>query len=52
MPLTAIRLGEFRGLWKPDAPLAGPVTLHVVAVDRAMNQNESDVSLSATPAAK
>jgi Vault protein inter-alpha-trypsin domain/von Willebrand factor type A domain len=52
MPLTAIRLGEFRGIWKPDAPLGGPVTLHVVAVDRAMNQSESDVSLSATPAAK
>jgi hypothetical protein len=49
MPLTAIRLGEFRAFWKPDAPLAGPVTLHVVAVDRAMNQNESDVSLTLAP---
>ncbi len=52
MPLTAVRLGEFRGFWKPDAPLAGPVTLHVVAVDRAMNQNESDVILSASTAGK
>lgn len=51
MPLTAIRLGEFRGVWKPAAPLSGPVSLHVVAVDRAMNQSESDVSLTATPAA-
>jgi hypothetical protein len=51
MPLTAIRLGEFRGFWKPDAPLAGPVVLHVVAVDRALNQNESDMTL-ALPAGK
>ena len=46
MPLTAIRLGEFRGFWKPEAPLTGPVVLHVVAVDRAMNQNESDMTLA------
>ncbi len=52
MPLTAIRLGEFRGLWKPEAPLTGPAVLHVVAVDRAMNQGESDVTLTVAPAGK
>jgi hypothetical protein len=46
LPLTAIRLGEFRAQWKPDAPLAGPVTLHVVAVDRAMNQSAFDATLA------
>jgi Mg-chelatase subunit ChlD len=46
LPLTAVRLGEFRGYWTPDAPLAGPVTLHVVAIDRAMNQNAFDAALS------
>jgi hypothetical protein len=47
LPLPAIRLGEFRALWKPSSPLQGPVTLHVVAVDRAMNQNAFDATLSA-----
>jgi hypothetical protein len=46
LPLTAVRLGDFRGYWTPETPLAGPVTLHVVAVDRAMNQNAFDATLS------
>lgn len=43
MALVPIALGEFRGYWTPSAPLEGPVTLHVVAVDRARNQVERDV---------
>jgi hypothetical protein len=43
MALVPIALGEFRGYWTPSSPLAGPVTLHVVAFDRARNQSERDV---------
>ncbi len=38
LPLTAIRLGNFRGFWTPEGgALTGPVTLEVVAVDTAHN---------------
>jgi hypothetical protein len=43
MTLVPIALGEFRGYWTPSSPPSGPVTLHVVAVDRARNQSERDV---------
>jgi Mg-chelatase subunit ChlD len=45
--LTAIRLGEFRATWKPEGafdPTSVPV--HVVAVDRALNENVFDLVLS------
>ena len=43
MSLVPIALGEFRGFWTPSSALSGPITLHVVAFDRARNQSEDDV---------
>jgi hypothetical protein len=43
MTLVPIALGEFRGFWRPSTALSGPITLHVVAFDRARNQEEDDV---------
>jgi hypothetical protein len=40
--LTHERLGQFRGLWTPKGPVASGSTLHVVAVDRALNETETD----------
>jgi hypothetical protein len=47
---TVLRLvpftpGELRAVWTPRAALTGPVKVHVVAVDRALNQSASDVEL-------
>ncbi len=46
IPLDPIRPGEYRALWTPKAPLEGAVKLHVVAVDKALNQSVSDVELT------
>lgn len=45
--LTALAIGEFRGYWTPSSPVTGPITLHVVAFDRARNQGEKDVVVRA-----
>jgi hypothetical protein len=39
--LTHVSLGQFSGTWTPRGPLAANSTLHVVAVDRALNENET-----------
>jgi Vault protein inter-alpha-trypsin domain/von Willebrand factor type A domain len=44
LSLTHVRLGEFTGTWSPRAPFEGR-SLHVVAVDRALNESEMDVEL-------
>lgn len=43
--LTAIALGRFRAFWKPRSPLTGPITLRVVASDRAHNQTVRSVTV-------
>ncbi len=48
LPLDAHRPGDFRALWTPKVFPEGPVKLHVVAVDKALNQSAFDVE--ATPA--
>ena len=45
LPLGRTRSGVFRGYWKPRRPLTRPVTLTVVAVDRALNRRASRVTL-------
>jgi len=45
LPLGRTRSGVFRGYWKPGRPLTRPVTLTVVAVDRALNRRASQVTL-------
>ena len=45
LPLGRTRSGLFRGYWKPRRPLTRPVTLTVVAVDRALNRRASQVTL-------
>ena len=45
------RPGLFRGYWRPRRPLTGPVTLTVVAVDRALNARTAQVTLDAQPPA-
>jgi hypothetical protein len=45
LPLGRTRSGAFRGYWKPRRPLTRPVTLTVVAVDRALNRRASRVTL-------
>lgn len=44
--LDGVKLGTFRGLWKPTTPLEGDVKLHFVAVDRALNERSFDVVVS------
>jgi len=41
--LVPIALGEFRGFWTPSSAPPDPITLHVVAFDRARNESERDV---------
>jgi hypothetical protein len=51
LSLTHVRLGEFSGTWSPRGPTVAPASgapngsLHVVAVDRALNESEMDVEL-------
>jgi hypothetical protein len=45
LSLTHVRLGEFSGTWSPRAPVEARASLHVVAVDRALNESEMDVAL-------
>jgi hypothetical protein len=48
LSLTHVRLGEFSGTWLPRAPVGAPgshASLHVVAVDRALNESAMDVEL-------
>jgi hypothetical protein len=45
LPLGRTRSGAFRGYWTPRRPLTRPVTLTVVAVDRALNRRASRVTL-------
>ena len=45
LSLTHITLGEFVGTWTPKAGLAARGRLHVVAVDRALNESEMDVEI-------
>ena len=51
LSLGTTRPGLFRGYWRPRRPLSGPVTLTVVAVDRALNSRTAQVTLDAQPAA-
>jgi hypothetical protein len=43
--LTHMRLGEFVGRWTPNAPVTPHSRLHVVTVDRALNEGETDVEI-------
>ena len=43
--LQPVRPGEFRGVWKPSAPLLEPVTLRFVVTDHASNPRTFDVRL-------
>jgi hypothetical protein len=43
--LTHVRLGEFVGRWTPLAPVAPKSLVHVVTVDRALNESELDVEV-------
>ncbi|MBK7401039.1 MAG: VWA domain-containing protein [Myxococcales bacterium] len=45
LSLSASKLGDLHGTWTPKAPVTGKVTLKVVAVDRALNQNAFDVTV-------
>ena len=48
LSLTHVRLGEFSGMWSPRTPVGAPgshASLHVVAVDRALNESALDVEL-------
>jgi hypothetical protein len=44
--LSYVSPGEFRARWTPSAPVQGPVKVHVIAVDRALNQSAYDVELT------
>jgi len=44
--LNGIKLGEFRSTWTPASAIAFPAKVHVVAMDRAVNESVFDVSLS------
>ncbi len=49
--LTALELGKFEKIWTPSAavdPSKG-IEVHVVAIDRAVNENAFDVTLSVQP---
>ncbi|MDP6944203.1 MAG: hypothetical protein QF464_08645 [Myxococcota bacterium] len=37
IPLTPRRSGAFRAHWRPQGPIAGPVSLQIVAIDAALN---------------
>ena len=52
LSLGVTRPGLFRGYWRPRRPLTRPVTLSVVAVDRALNVRTAQVTLDAQPAAR
>lgn len=43
--LALVRDGLFRGYWTPRRPPAGPVSLRVVAVDRALNPSVREVQV-------
>jgi hypothetical protein len=45
LSLVHVRLGEFLGTWTPRAALAARSRIHVVAVDRALNESEMDVEI-------
>jgi hypothetical protein len=51
LSLGLTRPGLFRGYWRPRRPLTAPVTLTVVAVDRALNARSAQVTLDPQPAA-
>jgi hypothetical protein len=51
LSLGVTRPGLFRGYWRPRRPLTAPVTLTVVAVDRALNSRTAHVTLDPQPAA-
>lgn len=40
--LTPVRLGFFRGVWTPKGAVPPGSSVHVVAVDRALNETEAD----------
>jgi hypothetical protein len=43
--LTHVTLGQFRGVWTPKGPVPAGSTVHVVAVDRALNETETDAKV-------
>lgn len=45
LALTAVRLGEFAGTWRPTMPVAPGSALRLVAVDRARNERATEVAL-------
>jgi hypothetical protein len=45
LALRTAGAGTFSGLFRPRQPLAGAVTLRVVAVDRALNKNVFSTTL-------
>lgn len=40
--LTHVSLGQFRGTWTPKGAVPAGSSVHVVAVDRALNETETD----------
>jgi hypothetical protein len=46
LPLEMVRPGEMRALWSPKEPPSGSVKLHVVAIDKALNQSAFDVEVT------
>jgi hypothetical protein len=51
LSLGLTRPGLFRGYWRPRRPLQAPVTLTVVATDRALNSRTAQVTLDPQPTA-
>ncbi len=51
LSLGLTRPGLFRGYWRPRRPLQAPVTLTVVATDRALNSRTARVTLDPHPPA-
>jgi hypothetical protein len=51
LSLGLTRPGLFRGYWRPRRPLEAPVTLTVVATDRALNSRTAQVTLDPQPTA-
>jgi hypothetical protein len=43
--LRPIRGGRFARTWRPSAPLAGPVSLRIVATDAALNQQVVEIEI-------
>jgi hypothetical protein len=48
--LTALELGKFSKIWTPSEPIdPAKIDVHVVAIDRAVNERAFDVTVSVQP---